>query len=129
MTSSKGVLVTAELIELIARTAGPAGLVLLGCGWFIYRQAAQLADVQERRIQDARLAMERVIQLVDKQHEHASLLTQAIDGNADAIGELRRVVASLSDNVGAKGESVVEDTARFSQRPRAPRKGGRYDRE
>ena len=81
----------AVLLELV-QTFGLAVAVLVVAVFALRRLHEQLSAVQEQRIADARSSTEQLLALVDRQHAQQELLARAIEGNADAVHELRALV-------------------------------------
>lgn len=89
---------TPELLELLVKLFGPVGIAMSGGGWLLHRYVIQLSEVQEKRIADSQLAMQRMVDLVNKQHEQMALVTSAIEGNASTIAEVRRAVEAYAES-------------------------------
>lgn len=93
---------TGQAYQIALQTFGLPGVVLLGAALVIRRLYAhlgevhmQLSAVQERRIADTQAFTTQVLELVAAQHRNNELLARAIDGNADAIGELRTLLQTV----------------------------------
>lgn len=93
---------------------GAVGAVLIVAGIALKYLHGQLTDAQEKRIQDAQAATGKLLELVNKQHEQMMALVQAIDGNVDAIREIRL----LLDNATSMGSAVRGTAPRMPLPPR-----------
>jgi hypothetical protein len=82
---------------------GAVGAVLIVAGIALKYLHTQLAEAQEKRIQDAQAATAKLLELVQKQHEQMMALVQAIDGNVDAIREIRILLDNTASVAASRG--------------------------
>jgi hypothetical protein len=82
------------LIQIL-QASGPVGAAVLAAGLVVNTLYKQLTQVQRDRIADAQLGTAKLLELVANQHKQQELLMRAIDGNADAVRELRVMIESV----------------------------------
>lgn len=110
---------TPDGILQLVQTLGSAtaiGVILL---YALQRLHTQLTEVQEKRIADAQLSAAKLLEVVAAQHAERALLARALDGNADALGELRM---SLEAAIAERGVHRQLPQAPPLTSPRLPRK-------
>lgn len=88
-----------QLLTAVLQVYGPLGVFVLVAGWALKRLYDHNTEIQEKRIADAKATTEKLLQLVEGQHKSEELLARAIDGNADAVRELRQLL-ELADRRG-----------------------------
>jgi hypothetical protein len=85
----------AHVYELALQTLGVPGVLLIAGGYAINRLFERLQQVQDLRTEDAKTHTARMLELVQAQHRQTELLVKAIDGNADAVAELRTLLQTV----------------------------------
>lgn len=100
---------------------GAAGAVLVAAGVVIRHILHLLTEAQEKRVQDAQAATAKLLELVQKQHEQAALYVQAIDGNVDAIREMRLLLDQYGQVFSdVRDFLIANNTMRAGTSPRHP---------
>jgi hypothetical protein len=99
-----------ELWQQVLQSLGPTSAALLVCGLAIRKLAERYDAIQEKRIDEGKLAASAVLKLVDEQHEHMAAIIKALDGNSDAIEKLAPLLETISRRLEAL-EKVVGDSA------------------
>jgi dihydrodipicolinate synthase/N-acetylneuraminate lyase len=87
-----------QIVTSLLQTYGATGAVLVAAGIALKALYAHLREVQEKRIQDAQAATAKLLEVVQHEHEQNAMLIRAIDGNADAIREVRMMLEGSLGN-------------------------------
>lgn len=83
-----------SLVTTLLQSTGAFGVVLVAVAWAVARLHKQITEIQEKRIQDAQSSTTQLLQLVNAQHQQMELLRTAIDATADAVQDLRELLAA-----------------------------------
>ena len=83
-----------QVLTTIITSFGAPGAVLVVCLYALRALKAEVSAVQTARIADAQVITAKLLELVQQQHEHTTVLAKAIDGNSDAVHDVRMLIES-----------------------------------
>jgi dihydrodipicolinate synthase/N-acetylneuraminate lyase len=86
-----------DALPAILQTFGGAGAILIVAGYALRRMHDQLTATQEKRVADAQAFAAKLLETIDAQHRRDEMIAKALDGNADAIQEVRIYLQAQRD--------------------------------
>ena len=86
-----------DALPAILQTFGGAGAILIVAGYALRRMHDQLTAVQEKRVSDAQAFAAKLLETIDASHKRDEVIAKALDGNADAIQEIRIYLQAQRD--------------------------------
>ncbi len=85
-----------QLLQLLASTAGPIGIVLAITYWYVNKLHKELMEVQEKRVTDQQAMVSKLLELNDKWSEAIATQSEVMEAQKYLLGDIKTALSIMS---------------------------------